>query len=242
MQADLKGAKPELNIEILGVNRTNQAAYNQLVVSTMNPLPWLQDTIQDAVWSHWGVTYRDVRILDSQSRLRAVFNLTQFDLSVPGNYMTLRQMFLDAAKVVDSDGDGLPDDWEMQYFGNLLAGPGDDPDGDGQDNFTEFAFGTDPRDPKSFSSLQARLTSKGPDRFLTLSFRRPAGSIVDYLVEASPDLKVWTKDASELNGALSPRALFDGTGTIEAFWSLRKSTAVRPNGFLRVNASPKGRP
>ena len=241
MQADLKAANPELNIEILGVNRTNEAASNPLVVS-MSALPWLQDTLQDAVWSRWDVVWRDVRILDSQNRLRAVFNLTQFDLSVPANYATLRQVFLAAAKVVDSDGDGLPDDWEMQYFGNLLAGPGDDPDGDGQDNFTEFAFGTDPRDPKSFSSVQAQLTSNGQDRFLTLSFRRRAGSIVDYLVEASPDLKVWTKDASELNGAQSPRRLFDGTGTIEAFWSLRKSTGVRPNGFLRVNANPQKRP
>jgi len=238
MQADLKAARPELNIEILGVNRTNQAASNPLIVA-MSTLPWLQDTTQDAVWARWDVTYRDVRILDSQSRLRAVFNLTQFDLSVPANYATLRQVFLAAAKVVDSDEDGLPDDWEMQYFGNLLAGPHDDPDGDGQDNFTEFAFGTDPRDPKSFSSVQAQLTSKGPDRLLTLSFRRRAGSIVDYLVEASPDLKVWTKDPSELDRAQSPRRLFDGTGTIEAFWSLRKPADVRPNGFLRVNASPK---
>jgi hypothetical protein len=130
----------------------------------------------------------------------------------------------------------------MQYFGNLLAGPSDDPDGDGQDNFTEFAFGTDPRDPKSFSSIQTQLTSKGQERFLTLSFRRRAGSILDYLIEASPDLKVWTEDASELSAARSPRGLFDRTGTIEAFWSLKKSTLVRPNGFLRVNASAKKGP
>jgi len=33
MQSELTAAKPELNIEILGVNRVNQSSYNQLVRS-----------------------------------------------------------------------------------------------------------------------------------------------------------------------------------------------------------------
>ncbi len=32
----------------------------------------------------------------------------------------------------DSDGDGLPDDWERSYFGDLTHGPGEDVDGDGR--------------------------------------------------------------------------------------------------------------
>ena len=46
----------------------------------------------------------------------------------------------------DSDGDGLPDDWEQEYFGNLLQGPGDDYDVDGLDNLGEWQQGTDPTD------------------------------------------------------------------------------------------------
>ena len=43
-------------------------------------------------------------------------------------------------------GDGLTDNWQVQYFGlnNPLGGPNMDPDGDGLINLTEFAFGTDP--------------------------------------------------------------------------------------------------
>jgi len=47
----------------------------------------------------------------------------------------------------DSDNDDLMDVWELQYFGNLEEGPGDDPDNDGFDNFAEFNAGTDPTDP-----------------------------------------------------------------------------------------------
>lgn len=44
----------------------------------------------------------------------------------------------------DSDNDGLPDWWELQYFGSLAPQPGDDPDGDGLTNLEEYLNGTDP--------------------------------------------------------------------------------------------------
>ena len=44
----------------------------------------------------------------------------------------------------DSDNDGLPDEWEMQYFGNLEQGPTGDPDGDGLQNLYEYLAGTNP--------------------------------------------------------------------------------------------------
>jgi hypothetical protein len=45
---------------------------------------------------------------------------------------------------VDSDGDGLPDWWELQYFGNLGQGASDDPDGDGVTNLQEYQQGRNP--------------------------------------------------------------------------------------------------
>jgi hypothetical protein len=50
----------------------------------------------------------------------------------------------------DVDGDGLSDDWEMLYQGNLSLTPDGDPDEDGFNNREEFLLGTDPgsdRDP-----------------------------------------------------------------------------------------------
>jgi len=50
---------------------------------------------------------------------------------------------------VDSDGDGLPDDWEIAHFGSLAHPPNGDADGDGISNLDEFRAGTDPNNPQS---------------------------------------------------------------------------------------------
>lgn len=44
----------------------------------------------------------------------------------------------------DADGDGLPDAWEEDHFGNLAFGPEDNPDGDKLINRHEFDVGRDP--------------------------------------------------------------------------------------------------
>jgi|APTNR8051073442_1049403.scaffolds.fasta_scaffold00131_7 hypothetical protein len=55
---------------------------------------------------------------------------------------------------MDSDGDGLPDGWELAYFGhptNALAGVDDD--GDGQSNLDHYISGTDPTNRFSFFAI-----------------------------------------------------------------------------------------
>jgi len=46
----------------------------------------------------------------------------------------------------DTDGDGLPDDWERRYFTNLVSVATDDPDVDALNNAAELAAGTVPND------------------------------------------------------------------------------------------------
>ncbi len=46
----------------------------------------------------------------------------------------------------DTDGDGLDDDWELQYFGNLDQGAEDDAEFDGMTNLQEYQLGTIPID------------------------------------------------------------------------------------------------
>ncbi len=56
----------------------------------------------------------------------------------------------------DNDLDGLPDSWELAFFGNLDQFGGGDSDGDGVDNVTEFREGTN---PASAASLRPRLST-----------------------------------------------------------------------------------
>ncbi|MEZ5387545.1 MAG: hypothetical protein R3F13_18700 [Prosthecobacter sp.] len=61
---------------------------------------------------------------------------TVFDFSVP-------------AVQLDTDGDGVPDAWELEHFGTLGRDLGLDTDGDGVSDYDEWLAGTDPNDWRS---------------------------------------------------------------------------------------------
>lgn len=52
--------------------------------------------------------------------------------------------FAIASNVVDTDADGLADEWELLHFGTLAYGAQDDPDGDGLTNLQEQSLSTNP--------------------------------------------------------------------------------------------------
>ncbi len=66
--------------------------------------------------------------------------------------------------LADSDGDGIPDDWMLKYFGHATGQAGDssraqdDADGDGLTNLQEYLTGTNPTDPASVFKLQIAPT------------------------------------------------------------------------------------
>jgi hypothetical protein len=59
--------------------------------------------------------------------------------------LDLRQpLIFTATFAADSDGDGIPDNWKIQHFGNLSAAAEGDPDNDGFTNKEEYLRGSDP--------------------------------------------------------------------------------------------------
>ena len=63
-------------------------------------------------------------------------------------------------------GDGIGDNWQVQYFGqnNPLAAPALDPDGDGQTNQFEFTAGLVPNDPASVFHMSIAPVPSQPSR------------------------------------------------------------------------------
>ena len=54
------------------------------------------------------------------------------------------------AGITDSNTNGIPDSWELKYFGNVTgAVAGADSDGDGSDNWHEFVADTNPNGSNS---------------------------------------------------------------------------------------------
>lgn len=84
---------------------------------------------------------------DSEGGLHVVY--IQWEYNDPHN-QSIRYIVKEAPSTSlpdtdpDSDQDGLPDAWELSYFGNLSQDAGDDYDEDGDTNLEEYEAGTNP--------------------------------------------------------------------------------------------------
>ena len=80
------------------------------------------------------------------------------------------------------------DAWAAQYLADLDAGPTADPDGDGDSNLAEFAFGSLPNDAESTVLMETAVSGD----FLTLTLNQRVGvDGLSYVLEKSTDLKAW---------------------------------------------------
>jgi len=101
----------------------------------------------------------------------------------------------------DSDNDGLTDDWEILYFGNVEAyGPADDPDGDNNSNQRELADGTNPDDPASASYLLTLGVASGQGTVSALPdlASYPTGTMITVIPTGTAPFSFssWQGDAS----------------------------------------------
>src|SRR5258705_4529820 len=72
-----------------------------------------------------------------------VFQSFASDL-IEGDYNERRDVFILRLGASDSDNDGMDDDWEVAFFGNLSRDGAQDFDHDGHSDLQEFLTGTDP--------------------------------------------------------------------------------------------------
>lgn len=97
MQQDLDLMALPSAVNILGVNAIGHGGSYNADACEGKDIPWLQETAAEPCWTTWGVTYRDVIILDGDNVVIGVYNLTEHDLNVQANYDELKAMLAAAA-------------------------------------------------------------------------------------------------------------------------------------------------
>ncbi len=108
----------------------------------------------------------------------------------------IMHLIVDSVTAVDSDGDGMPDQWEDAYRLRELAptqnGANDDPDHDGLTNKKEMGAGTNPLDGNSQMAVaDVDFSAPGPGQEVTFIFDTVPGRM--YIVQCSDALtSAWT--------------------------------------------------
>ena len=105
---------------------------------------------------------------------------------------------LTVAITADTDLDGLPDEWEIQHFGNLNQTASGDPDGDGFTNLQEYLADPNPLDGESYLCLKIGLAQEG------LWVEWQGGSAAQQILQVKYDLTnsawidLWTNEPPTL--------------------------------------------
>ena len=131
-------------------------------------------------------------------------------VSVPVGTLT-NAMFFWARSWVDSDGGGLPDWWQLEYFGHTGVDPYADPDGDGWNNLQEYQNGTNPNSFNTPPAPQGLQVAMGPGGTNALvKWFSSYGPVTNYIVQRS--------FLGETNQFSSATTELTDTGTVLPSW------------------------
>ncbi len=143
------------------------------------------DAIGPADWTYWSTQHFyessagewRVEVSDQRNTVLRGSNLpaTGFVISV--------RLIVRGVPIQDTDRDGLDDAWEERHFGNLDAGPAQDPNGDGLTNARAQILGSDPLLPPPPWAVELTEFSPGQLRLVWASIPN-----TEYLVESAVDV------------------------------------------------------
>lgn len=139
----------------------------------------------------------------------------------PNDFNETRDIFLLRLGAVDSDNDGMDDDWETTYFGTPLLRDGTgDSDGDGVSDLAEFKAGTNPKNDSSI--LRALTVTSLSDGSTTVYWSAVSGRTYQVQYKDSVSDTSWLSLPGTVIAADATAAKVDNTAT------------TSPNRFYRV--------
>jgi YD repeat-containing protein len=127
---------------------------------------------------------------------------TSFSYDAANNLLSVTNVSASA----DSDADGMPDSFEIQWTGGVSTtalAPGDDPEKDSIINLAEFAFarGVTVGDIQALTPVSIEPPS-GANRYLTLRYTRPKNGtlFLNYITETRAELVsgAWSSAAADV--------------------------------------------
>jgi len=125
--------------------------------------------------------------------------------------------------LVDANGNGINDDWEVANFGHIGVSPDADPDGDGFSNLEEYLAGTDPTEPGSALRITS-IAASGAD--VVISFTTSSNKLYDVQYNVDSTMPNWSAVVTNVAGT---------GGIVQA---TDPGAASLTNRFYRVRLAP----
>lgn len=185
--------------------------------------------------------YRELVVLNHRNEVILSFDLASKPIdgaSHAAQRALVQEALRTAAALEDTDGDRLPDAWELDEFGRLDAVSADTPTASGLNARLAYGLGQSPHAASEAMGLRLRREGGGYELSYTRRLdRRPA---MLWKFERSQDLALWSDWVDPTGGTIVTQ--YDGTGT-ERVTHLLPEDAAAPAAFrlvLSLGIDPPG--
>jgi Tol biopolymer transport system component len=144
-----------------------------------------------------------------------VFQSFASDL-VEGDYNDRGDIFVVKLGLGDADNDGMDDDWEVAYFGNLNRNGAGDQDGDGQSDLQEFLAGTDPTNGGSILRVLTVTPMAGGSTTVVWSAVVGRSYVVQY--KDSLDAAIWSNASAVISANSTSMAFNHNSASAQRYY------------------------